>query len=110
MAKVSLTSEECVALRSAAERIPAGKRSRQLVAALQILSAVMAAVERGRMKLDEEKEPPTSADQEGLQDPATLSQVCNAEMKPVGQIREAPFARELFAILHLPDGLLPRGE
>jgi hypothetical protein len=31
-------------------------------------------------------------------------------MKPVGQIREAPFARELFAILHLPDGLLPRGE
>ena len=61
MAGLSLSYEECEALREAAERIPVGKRSEPLVSALRILCAVMAAVERGRGRMDREDDTPTPA-------------------------------------------------
>ena len=57
MAGLSLSYEECTALREAAERVPVGKRSEPLVSALRILCAVMAAVERGRDMMDQEDTP-----------------------------------------------------
>src|SRR5436190_18079000 len=57
MAGLSLSYEECAALREAAERVPVGKRSEPLVSALRILCAVMAAVERGRAMMDQEDTP-----------------------------------------------------
>lgn len=59
MARVTLTYEECTALRQAAERIPVQRRSQNLVSALQMLCAVMVAVESGRLKLDGEEDLPT---------------------------------------------------
>jgi hypothetical protein len=58
MARVTLTYEECTALRQAAERIPMQRRSQNLVSALRILCAVMAAVEGGRSMLDGEADTP----------------------------------------------------
>jgi hypothetical protein len=58
MAQVSLSYEECAALREAAEKVPPGKRSRSLASALRTLAAVTAAVERGRAMLDREDDTP----------------------------------------------------
>lgn len=57
MAKLNLSYEECAALRRAGEQIPVHQRSVHLLAALRVLSAVMAAVESGRRMLDEEDTP-----------------------------------------------------
>ena len=63
MARLDLSYEECAALRQAAERIPATKRSLALVSALRILGAIMSAVENGRAMLDlPEEEPRTPTD------------------------------------------------
>ena len=61
MAGLSLSYEECAALREAAERVPIGKRSEPLVSALRTLCAVMAAVEQGRAMMDQEDDTPTAA-------------------------------------------------
>ena len=62
MAGLSLSYEECAALREAAERVAVGKRSEPLVSALRILCVVMAAVERGRAMMDRQEDTPSSAD------------------------------------------------
>jgi hypothetical protein len=59
MARVTLSYEECTALRRAAESIPVRRRSEHLVSALRVLGAVLAAVERGRSMLDRGGDPPT---------------------------------------------------
>src|SRR5689334_17282288 len=55
MAHLSLSYEECKALRDAAERIAPRSRSRDLVAALRVLQAVLDAVQQGRSLLDGER-------------------------------------------------------
>jgi len=52
MAQLSLSTEECEALRLAALRIPPEERSASLAAALRVLEVVLAAVTQGRDMLD----------------------------------------------------------
>jgi hypothetical protein len=59
MARVTLSYDECAALRQAAESIPVRRRSPHLASALRVLVAVVAAVERGREMLDRDGETPT---------------------------------------------------
>ena len=59
MANLSLSYEECVALRKAAERVPSGERSRTLATALRVLAAVIRSIERARKHLDREDDTPT---------------------------------------------------
>jgi hypothetical protein len=62
MARLSLSYEECKALREAALGIPPRIRSAHLVTALRVLNAVLAAVKQGREMLDGDGRPPTPAD------------------------------------------------
>jgi len=61
MARLSLSYEQCAALRRAVDELPVQKRSRPLVEAIRILDAVLGAVERGRAILDAEEDPSSPA-------------------------------------------------
>ncbi len=59
MARLTLSYEECIALRDAAWRVPPGERTPELVGALRVLDAAVRSAQQMRGMLDRTKEDDT---------------------------------------------------